>query len=110
MISLGWPVTWPNRILLAALIAAAVAFLPQRDNIEPEDLARVNSEREQLRVKVERLRREVAGLHAEVRALHRPLAGPGADEGELARIARSDLNLIKPGEVVFEIAYQGGEP
>lgn len=98
--------TWPNRILLAVLIAAAIAFLPERQSIEPEDLSRVTAERDALRDKVARLRGELEGIEAEVRALHRDARaelGPG--NSELARIARSDLNLIRPGEVVFEIEH-----
>jgi hypothetical protein len=96
-------VTWPNRILLAALIAGAVAFFPQRDAIEPEDLGRVTAERDELQVKVEELRAELALMVAEVRALHRPADANDSGATELARIARDDLKLVKPGEVVFEI-------
>ena len=96
--------TWPNRILLAALIVGLIAFLPRQDSIEPEDLGRVTREREDLGAKVDLLNVELAQLEAEVRALHRPPDGPRGDDGELARIARGDLNLIRPGEVVFEIS------
>ena len=94
--------TWSNRILLAVLLAGAVAFLPQRDAIEPEDLSRVASERDELSEKVAKLRLQLDDLEAEVRALHR---APGDRDNELARIARGDLNLIRPGEVVFEIEH-----
>jgi hypothetical protein len=96
-------VTWPNRILLAALIAGAIAFFPRRDAVEPEDLGRVSAEREELAAKVEALRIELASIEAEVRALHRPSNASDSGASELARIARSDLKLVKPGEVVFEI-------
>ncbi len=103
--SLARTVTWPNRILLAVLIAGALAFLPERQAMEPEDLSRVAAERDELRDKVAKLHAELEGLEAEVRAMHRPAGG---DETELARIARGDLNLIRPGEVVFEIEHLDG--
>ena len=95
--------SWPNRILLAALIAGAIAFFPQRDAVEPEDLGRVTAERDELRAKVLELREELGSIEAEVRALHRPAAASDSGASELARIARGDLKLVKPGEVVFEI-------
>ena len=71
--------------------------------VEPEDLGRVTAERDELASKVEALRVELAAIEAEVRALHRPAAASDTGASELARIARDDLKLVKPGEVVFEI-------
>ncbi len=89
---------WVNRILLAALLAFAVAYLPQHIYSGGGDdaLARVEREHEGLRRINDRLREEIAGLQAEVTALKR-------DPAEVARIAREDLNLIRPGELVFEV-------
>ena len=92
---------------LALLIAGAVAFLPEREAIEPEDLSRVAQDREELTEKVDKLYTQVKGLEDEVRALHRE---PGVRDNELARIARGDLNLIRPGEVVFEIEHAQRQP
>lgn len=95
--------TWPNRILLAALIAGVIAFFPRHEAVEPEDLGRVSAERDELAEKVETLRSGLASIEAEVRALHRPASASDSGANELARIARNDLKLVKPGEVVFEI-------
>lgn len=89
---------WVNRILLAALLAFAVAYLPQHiySSGGGDDLTRVEREHLALQRSNERLRGEIAALRAEVAALKR-------DPAEVARIAREDLNLIRPGEVVFEV-------
>lgn len=89
---------WVNRILLAALLAFAVAYLPRHiySSGGTDDLGRVDREHQTLHHSNERLRGEIAALRAEVAALKR-------DPAEVARIAREDLGLIRPGEVVFEV-------
>ena len=89
---------WVNRILLAALLAFAVAYLPRHIHSSggAEDLGRVEREHQALQRSNERLRGEIGALRAEVTALKR-------DPAEVARIAREDLGLIRPGEVVFEV-------
>jgi cell division protein FtsB len=89
---------WVNRILLAALLAFAVAYLPQHiySSGSGDDLTRVEREHQTLARSNERLQSEIEALRAEVAALKR-------DPAEVARIAREDLNLIRPGEVVFEV-------
>jgi len=91
-------VQWVNRILLAALLAFAVAYLPRHIDSSggADDLGRVDREHQALHHSNERLRGEIAALRAEVAALKR-------DPAEVARIAREDLGLIRPGEVVFEV-------
>src|SRR5688572_27319135 len=100
------PMTWINRILLALFITAALAFLPSYEHLGTEDLARVRAERDSLVEGNAELREEIRLLEAEVDALRRDPDDPGSLERvdrELARIAREDLNMIKPGEVVFEL-------
>ncbi|MCA9635309.1 MAG: septum formation initiator family protein [Myxococcales bacterium] len=89
---------WLNRILLAGLLAFAVATCPQQvyRSAGAEDLDRIEREHEALERSNARLRREIEVIRAEVGALRR-------DPAEVARIAREDLNLIRPGEVVFEV-------
>jgi cell division protein FtsB len=89
---------WLNRILLAVLIAAAIAWGPEQFELAAagNDLERVQAEAAQLREGNRALREEIRMLQAEVRALSR-------DPAEVARIARQDLNLVMPGEVVFEV-------
>lgn len=104
--------TWLNRILLALFITAAIAFLPSYEHLGAEDLARVRDERDALTAGNEALREEIRLLEAEVDALRpdptNPRSGERVDR-ELARIAREDLNMIKPGELVFEVHRPRGE-
>jgi cell division protein FtsB len=104
----GSLVVWLNRLLLASLLAGAIAYLPRHvgEGSSSEDLARVQEEREQLEQGNAALRREIELLEAEVSALHRDPEDPharGTLDAEIERIAREDLNLIRPGEVVFEV-------
>lgn len=89
---------WINRLLLVLLVVFAVAYLPQRlaTGASADDLTRVEGEHAALQQRNERLRGEIAALKAEVAALKR-------DPAEVARIAREDLNLVRPGELVFEV-------
>lgn len=98
--------TWLNRILLALFVTAALAFLPNYEHLGAEDLTRVRAEREALEHSNATLREDIRLLEAEVDALHRDPDEPRSQERvdrELARIAREDLNMIKPGELVFEL-------
>jgi cell division protein FtsB len=103
--------TWLNRILLALFITAALAFLPTYEHFGAEDLSRVRAQREALEAGNAALREEIRLLQAEVDALHRDPDDPRSHERvdrELARIAREDLNMIKPDELVFELRHTGG--
>jgi len=90
--------------LLSALLAGAVAFLPQHiyAGSGGDDLARVVREEDQLKQENAELVREIELLRAEVNALKR-------DPAEVARIAREDLNLIYPDEVVFEVEVEASK-
>ncbi len=98
---------WVNRILVAALLVGTLAVLPRglRYGTASNDLSRVRSERAALRRGNARIREEIRLLTAEVDALKR-------DPHEVERIAREDLNLLHPDEVVFEFegTKAGGQP
>lgn len=90
---------WVNRILFALLVAGALAFLPDRLPLavaQTEDLERVRAERDALAERNAGLREDIRQLRGEIDALK-------TDPREVARIAREDLNLVRPGEVVFEV-------
>lgn len=89
---------WLNRILLALLIAAGVAWGPEQFELAASgnDLERVEAEAQELREANRLLVEDILLLEAEVKALSQ-------DPAEVARIARQDLNLVMPGEVVFEV-------
>lgn len=92
---------WVNRILLAGLVAALVAWGPQQLELAggTDELDRVERERDELVDANAALRDEIAALQAEVRALK-------TDPDEVARIAREDLNLVGQGEIVFEVEHR----
>jgi cell division protein FtsB len=89
---------WLNRILLALMVAAAAAFGPAQLELAGggHALERVEAEAAALRVANAELQDEIRLLQAEIHALAR-------EPAEVARIARQDLNLVAPGEVVFDV-------
>jgi cell division protein FtsB len=93
---------WVNRILLALLAAAIIAYWPERLELTAgsEDLERVVRERDELEAGNEALREQIRLMQAEIHALK-------TDPREVARIAREDLNLVRAGEVVFEVERPG---
>ncbi len=95
---------WLNRILLALLVAGVIAVAPQQFETAShnDDLTRVSEEKAALIEANTALRADIDLLRAEVSALK-------GDRGEVARIAREDLNLVMPGEVVFEVDYGQAE-
>ncbi|TPV92713.1 MAG: hypothetical protein B7733_24605 [Myxococcales bacterium FL481] len=99
---------WMNRLLCALLIAAAVAWLPREftDTDASADLARIEQERRALVAGNTTLEAQISALEAEVDALHVTSDDPASQARaatEIQRIAREDLNLIRRGEVVFEL-------
>ncbi|MEZ4449322.1 MAG: septum formation initiator family protein [Nannocystaceae bacterium] len=90
---------WLRRILLAGLLATAIAYCPREAyrSAGADDLSRIEREHVELVRSNDRLKAEIEVLRSEVAALKR-------DPAEVARIAREDLGLIRPGEVVFEVS------
>jgi cell division protein FtsB len=106
---------WLNRLLLALLVTGAIAYLPRElsESAGSEDLARVTAERDGLAAGNESLQTDIELLEAEVRALHQDSTDPRGREAlnaEIERIAREDLNLVRPGEVVFELRTEESKP
>lgn len=97
---------WLNRILLAVLVAGVIAVAPRQFKAasDNDDLTRVVDEKAALVETNTALQSDIELLRAEVSALK-------GDRAEVARIAREDLNLVMPGEVVFEVDYEqpGGD-
>ena len=58
-----------------------------------------------------RAREQIRLVEAEVSALHADVRIPGSRDlmlREVERIAREDLNMVRPGEVVFEFSAEVG--
>ena len=96
---------WVNRILVALIVAGVLAYWPEQWElaVQTEDLERVQRERAALSSRNDELREEIRLLAAEIDALK-------TDSREVARIAREDLNLVIPGEVVFEVEHVPATP
>lgn len=95
---------------LGAVLTALPHLLEAGSWVDP-DLARIARDRLELLEGNERLRVEIAGLDREVRALRAALEGERVEaDPALERVAREDLNLAYPDEVVFEleVATAGG--
>jgi cell division protein FtsB len=89
---------WLRRAAVVGCLIALVIALPRGLELGAgaPDLGRVERERSDLVEANLLLREEVRLLTAEVQALQR-------DPREIERIAREDLNLVRPGERVFEL-------
>ena len=96
---------WVNRILVALIAAGILAYWPERFDlaVQSEDLERIRRERAALADKNDEIREDIRLMEAEIRALK-------SDPAEIARIAREELNLIRPGEVVFEVEHVPATP
>ncbi len=97
--------TWRHRLLLAACAAFVPALVSggALPSFERADLARAREELARLEADNEALAARIEALEAEVRALQE-------DEGEIERIAREQLHLARPDEVVYRLVLAtGGE-
>jgi cell division protein FtsB len=99
---------WAFRIAAATAVVAVLVWFPGTFGsfAFSEDLSRVEAEAEALAQGNEALAAQIVELESEIRALHdagEPGLGNTLALREVERIAREDLNLIRPGEVVFEV-------
>ncbi|MCL4459802.1 MAG: septum formation initiator family protein [Chloroflexi bacterium] len=97
----GYRLRFPvRRFLFAAVLAIVVYLLLSFGGLVMSGY--------KLNQQAEQLRREIALLKAENEALQKRLSALQTDE-ELERLAREDLNWVKPGEVlVLPIKQQEG--
>ncbi len=89
---------WLSRVLSASVIATVLAYIPYR-LVDPAGLRRLQRmESELARTHQERLdlERANAALKIDVEALKQ-------DPGAIERIARRDLGLVYPGELVVRL-------
>ncbi len=94
-----------HRGLIALAIALALIFLPGQlgARTRTPGLERIRGEKAALEEGNAALELEIAALQSEVRALrNQDQAVPGSTHA-LERAAREDLNLIREGDVVFEV-------
>src|SRR5262245_66407107 len=94
--------TWVGRIVAAALVAFALAYIPYhvyarsglaRTLALRRDLAALRARNAELRAENERLAREAEALRS--------------DPSAIERVARNELGWVKPGEIIVDL---GGAP
>src|SRR5688572_14358641 len=84
-------------LLPLSLLLFAIVFVPLRI-LEAEDLPRyrkLRNELEQTRAESTRLRREVVALEEQVARLR-------GDPSAIERIARDEIGMLRPDEIVFQ--------
>lgn len=90
--SLAW--LMPLGLLVYALVSVPVRILSE------EGLPRYRRLREQL----ERLRNENVELARNIERLNREVGALRSDPAAIERIARDELGLVQPGEIVFQFS------
>jgi cell division protein FtsB len=89
---------WARRLTLAAVLAVSLGYLPYRVYLRSglsryftlkEELAQLRAANQRLRQDNRRLLRELSRLRS--------------DELAVERVAREELGLIRPGEIVFRV-------
>jgi len=100
------PLTWLRRLLLAGAIAAAVGWLPYQvyGHSSLGQLVKMRGELGSLRAGNQTMRTDNARLRAELGLYAEDNAS--AVEG----VARDELGLVKPGELVFKVIAPEGQP
>jgi cell division protein FtsB len=94
---------WPRRLLCAGAIAVSLGWIPE------QLYGRTGVGRlVKLRGELQALRRETGELRAESGRLRAELAlDDDDDSGAVERIARDELGLVRPGEIVFKLEPEG---
>ncbi len=89
---------WVERMITVGVLVGAVAYLPRSLALsgDLDDLERVQSEQAELIEKNTQLAEEVASLRLEVEGLR-------GSRGEIERVAREDLRLVRSDETVIEL-------
>lgn len=97
----GRALLWLKRLVLAAVAALLLGFLPFEIYGEKgvRQYLRLKRELSEIRARNTRLRAQVEGLRREILELR-------DDRATLERVARDELGLIKEGEIVFVVRKQ----
>lgn len=99
---------WTFRIVLAAAMAVGLGYLPYHTH-GPEGRAN------RLAAEYERLVETNLELQRDNRALARQIRGLKDDLSAIERVARDELGLVRPGDIVFQFVGaprrgEGGAP
>ena len=94
---------WGLRLAAALALAGAIAYLPYHliGETSAAQLERVESE-------LGRLRADIAGKRVDNAELRRDIEALRSDPGAIEDIARRELGLVRPGEVILR--FEKGAP
>jgi len=92
-----------RRLLFIAALAMLIAALSVGGNRSLIRIYRMNKTRAELHREIERVKQGNQELGKEVHSLTN-------DPGRVESIAREDLGLVKPGEVVYQFGYAKSTP
>lgn len=100
--SMTW--VWVRRLLMAALLAVALAYVPYRIYLR-SGVARLLA----LQAELQHVRGENGRLRKDNRRLRQELSRIKDGDADLAveQVARDELGLIRPGEIVFKVVEPG---
>lgn len=89
---------WTRRLLIAALLAVSLAYLPYRVYLRSGVAHLIG-----LQAELDQVRADNGKLRQDNRRLHRELDRLKDDELAIERVAREELGLVRPGEIVFKV-------
>ena len=92
-----------RRLIIISLLAIVIAGLSVGGNRSLVRIYRMNKTRAELHRGIERLKQVNQGLARDVQSLTN-------DPGQVESIAREDLGLVKPGEVVYQFSPTRSAP
>lgn len=90
-------IRWRKRYRLLAFFLLLLAVLSLWGNRSLVHLYQLNKTKAELQAEIHRLQEAVEALNEEARAFK-------TQPGRLEEIAREDLGLVKPGEVVYQLS------
>jgi cell division protein FtsB len=95
--------TWVGRLVAAALVASALAYIPYHVYAR-SGLARTLTLRRELGA----LRARNRDLRADNQRLAREAEGLRNDPAAVERVARSELGWVRPGEIIVDLSRSLG--
>jgi cell division protein FtsB len=96
---------WFRRLGIAAIVAVALGYLPYQlySSSGLQRLFRLRAERDALHAANLKLYEANQRLRSELDALSDEPNGLGLSRAAIERMARDELNLVRPGEVVIQL-------
>lgn len=89
---------WTGRLCLALVLALGIGYVPYRIYVRSglSQYVRLRDELARLEDTNQALRTQAGELRAQLERLHE-------DDGEIERVARDELGLVRTGEIVFKV-------